>query len=87
MAQNTIAAEPTGDYYIGRRLLQTHYKFWGYVRKAGPPMEHSDVGVMLHEKMRKLCVPDRETSSRIRERQQFTNTSSSGNFRGDTVEV
>ena len=43
MAQQ-IAAEPTGDYYIGRRYYKPDYKFWGYVRKAGPAMEHSGVG-------------------------------------------
>ncbi len=34
MAQH-IAAEPTGDYYIGRRYYKPDYKFWGYVRKPG----------------------------------------------------
>src|SRR5947208_4967297 len=36
MAQQ-IAAEPTGDYYIGRRYYKPDYKFWGYVRKPGQP--------------------------------------------------
>jgi len=34
MAQH-IAAEPAGDYYIGRRYYKPDYKFWGYVRRPG----------------------------------------------------
>jgi len=32
-----IAAEPPGDYYIGRRYYKPVFKFWGYVRKPGQP--------------------------------------------------
>src|SRR5438067_1331757 len=28
-----IAAEPAGDYYIGRRYFKPDFKFWGYVRR------------------------------------------------------
>jgi len=36
MAQR-IAAEPAGDYFIGRRYYKPDYKFWGYVRRPGQP--------------------------------------------------
>ena len=56
MAQN-IAAEPTGDYYIGRRYYKPDYKFWGYVRKPGQPWSTAEL-VMLNEKSK--LAPDRE---------------------------
>ena len=56
MAQ-TIAAEPPGDYFIGRRYYKPDYKFWGYVRKPGQPWSSSQM-VMLNEE--KKLAPDRE---------------------------
>ena len=56
MAQQ-IAAEPTGDYYIGRRYYKPDYKFWGYVRKPGQPWSTAEL-VMLNEKEK--LAPDRE---------------------------
>src|SRR6476660_6187027 len=56
MAQQ-IAAEPSGDYYIGRRYYKPDYKFWGYVRKAGQPWSTAEL-VMLNEKGK--LTPDRE---------------------------
>jgi hypothetical protein len=56
MAQH-IAAEPTGDYYIGRRYYKPDYKFWGYVRKPGQPWSTAEL-VMLNEKEK--LAPDRE---------------------------
>src|SRR5213594_4103592 len=56
MAQR-IAAEPTGDYYIGRRYYKPDYKFWGYVRKPGQPWSSAEM-VMLNEKEK--LAPDRE---------------------------
>ena len=56
MAQH-IAAEPTGDYYIGRRYYKPDYKFWGYVRKPGQPWSTAEI-VMLNEKEK--LAPDRE---------------------------
>ena len=52
-----IAAEPTGDYYIGRRYYKPDYKFWGYVRKPGQPWSTAEL-VMLNEKAK--LAPDRE---------------------------
>lgn len=52
-----IAAEPTGDYYIGRRYFKPDFKFWGYVRKPGQPWNTAQL-VMLNEKQK--LAPDRE---------------------------
>lgn len=55
MAQR-IAAEPPGDYYVGRRYFKPDFKFWGYVRKPGQPWNTSQL-VMLNEKEK--LAPDR----------------------------
>jgi len=55
-----IAAEPPGDYYIGRRYFKVNYKFWGYVRRPGQPWSASQL-VMLNEKQK--LAPDREANS------------------------
>ena len=51
-----IAAEPLGDYFIGRRYFNRAYHFWGYVRRPGQPWNVA-VLVVLNEN-RKLA-PDR----------------------------
>src|SRR5436309_15501369 len=56
MAQR-IAAEPAGDYYIGRRYYKPDYKFWSYVRRPGKPWSTAEL-VMLNEKEK--LAPDRE---------------------------
>src|SRR5215472_13752734 len=56
MAQR-IAAEPAGDYFIGRRYFKPDYKFWGYVRRPGQPWSAAEM-VMLNEKQK--LAPDRE---------------------------
>src|SRR5690242_6293437 len=52
-----IAAEPPGDYFIGRRYFKPDFKFWGYVRKPGQPWSTAQM-VMLNEE--KKLAPDRE---------------------------
>jgi hypothetical protein len=52
-----IAAEPPGDYYIGRRYFKPDFKFWGYVRRPGQPWSTAKM-VMLNEKDK--LAPDRE---------------------------
>ena len=52
-----IAAEPAGDYFIGRRYYKPDYKFWGYVRKPGQSWSTAEL-VMLNEKQK--LAPDRE---------------------------
>jgi|SRR6266480_947573 len=56
MAQR-IAAEPPGDYFIGRRYYKPDFKFWGYVRRPGQPWSTAQL-VMLNEKEK--LAPDRE---------------------------
>ena len=54
-----IAAEPPGDYFIGRRYFKgSVFKFWGYVRKPGQPWNTAQL-VVLNEKEK--LAPDRET--------------------------
>ena len=52
-----IAAEPSGDYYVGRRYFKPDFKFWGYVRKPNQPWNTAQL-VMLNEKQK--LAPDRE---------------------------
>jgi len=52
-----IAAEPAGDYFIGRRYFKPDFKFWGYIRKPGQPWQTAEL-VMLNEKQK--LAPDRE---------------------------
>jgi hypothetical protein len=56
MAQR-IAAEPAGDYFIGRRYYKPDFKFWGYVRRPGQPWSSAQM-VMLNEEQK--LAPDRE---------------------------
>ncbi|HEY6205413.1 MAG TPA: hypothetical protein VIW21_04535, partial [Chthoniobacterales bacterium] len=52
-----IAAEPPGDYFIGRRYFKPDFKFWGYVRRPGESWSAAQL-VMLNEKQK--LAPDRE---------------------------
>lgn len=52
-----IAAEPPGDYYIGRRYYKPEFKFWGYIRRPGQPWATAKL-VMMNEKQK--LAPDRE---------------------------
>lgn len=52
----TIAAEPPGDYFVGRRYFNRAYHFWGYVRRPGEPWSRA-VLVVLNEKQK--LAPDR----------------------------
>jgi len=60
-AAQKIAAEPPGDYFIGRRYFKgSVYKFWGYVRKPGQPWSTAQL-VVFNEKEK--LAPDREKLS------------------------
>jgi len=52
-----IAAEPAGNYFIGRRMYKEDYKVWGWVREPGKPWKTAKL-VMLNEQ--KKLAPDRE---------------------------
>ncbi len=56
-AARRIAAEPPGDYFVGRRYYNPNFKFWGYVRRPGQPWSTAQL-VMLNEKQK--LAPDRE---------------------------
>lgn len=58
--QQRIAAEPPGDYFIGRRYFKPDFKIWGYVRKPGQPWNTAQL-VMMNEKEK--LAPDRERLS------------------------
>jgi len=51
-----IAAEPPGDYYVGRRFHIDKTHFWGYVRRPGESWDRSRL-VVLNERFTKQ--PDR----------------------------
>jgi hypothetical protein len=53
------AAEPPGDYYIGRRYYKQVYKFWGYVRRPGQPWSTAQL-VMMNEQQK--LAPDRQAN-------------------------
>lgn len=55
--QQTIASEPPGDYWIGRRYYKPDFKFWGYIRRPGQPWSTGKL-VMLNEHQK--LAPDRE---------------------------
>lgn len=50
-----IAAEPPGDYFIGRRYFVDTTRFWGYVRKPGQPWATAKLVVMNQSRVK---VPD-----------------------------
>ncbi len=51
-----IAAEPKGDYYIGRRYYVPLTRFWGYLREPGQSWRHSKLVIMDESAVR---TPDR----------------------------
>jgi hypothetical protein len=52
----SIANEPPGNYFIGRRFYRRYYFFWGYIRQPRQPWSASRL-VMLNEQ--KALAPDR----------------------------
>jgi hypothetical protein len=59
LLNQTIANEPTGDYFIGRRFYRRNYFFWGYIRQPRQPWSTAKL-VMMNEQ-RKLA-PDRQAN-------------------------
>jgi hypothetical protein len=51
-----IAAEPRGDYYIGRRFHIDRTQFWGYLRKPGQDWMAAKLVIMGEQQMK---TPDR----------------------------
>lgn len=54
--RQAIAAEPPGDYYIGRRFHISRTHFWGYVRRPGESWDKSRLVVVSE---RNINQPDR----------------------------
>jgi hypothetical protein len=55
----TIASEPPGNYFVGRRFYRKYYFFWGYVRQPRQPWSSAKL-VMLNEQ--KMLAPDRQAN-------------------------
>jgi hypothetical protein len=53
----TIAYEPPGNYFVGRRFYRKYYFFWGYVRQPRQPWSSARL-VMLNEQ--RVLAPDRQ---------------------------
>ena len=51
-----IAAEPPGDYFLGRRYYKKDYKFWGFIRRPQQPWATAQL-VMMNEQEK--LAPDR----------------------------
>lgn len=60
--QAAIAAEPTGDHFIGRRYYVEKTRFWGYVRKPRESWNKAKLVVMREDKKRQ---PDRLPESGV----------------------
>ncbi len=56
-----IAAEPRGDYFIGRRFFIDRTQFWGYVRRPGQSWDKSKLTI-FNEKFTRS--PDRLPEAR-----------------------
>ncbi len=54
--ERQIAAEPKGDYYIGRRYYVPLTRFWGYLREPGQSWRHAKLVIMDESILR---TPDR----------------------------
>ena len=52
----SIASEPQGDYFVGRRFHIERLHFWGYVRRPGESWDKSRLVVMSEKFMKQ---PDR----------------------------
>jgi hypothetical protein len=55
-----IAAEPTGNFYYGRRYLVEKTRFWGYLRQPRESWNRAKLVVMREEKK---STPDRMSES------------------------
>src|SRR5580704_3683622 len=60
LLNQTIAREPTGNYFIGRRFYHRNYFFWGYIRQPRQPWSSAKL-VMLNEQ--KMLAPDRQANT------------------------
>jgi hypothetical protein len=59
LLNRTIAGEPTGNYFVGRRFYRKNFFFWGYIRPPRQPWSSSKL-VMMNEQ--KMLAPDRQAN-------------------------
>jgi len=55
-----IAAEPTGNFYYGRRYFVEKTRFWGYLRQPRQPWSQAKLVIMREDKK---STPDRMSES------------------------
>jgi hypothetical protein len=60
LLNQTIANEPPGDYFVGRRFYRRNYFFWGYIRQPRQQWSSAKL-VMLNEQ--KMLAPDRQANT------------------------
>jgi hypothetical protein len=59
LLNRTIAGEPPGNYFVGRRFYRKNFFFWGYIRPPREPWSSSKL-VMMNEQ--KMLAPDRQAN-------------------------
>jgi hypothetical protein len=59
LLNQTIASEPPGNYFVGRRFYRKNYFFWGYIRQPRQPWSSAKL-VMLNEQ--RMLAPDRQAN-------------------------
>ena len=59
LLNRTIAGEPPGNYFVGRRFYRKNFFFWGYVRQSRQPWSSAKL-VMMNEQ--KMLAPDRQAN-------------------------
>ncbi|MEA3145184.1 MAG: hypothetical protein QOI53_605 [Verrucomicrobiota bacterium] len=59
LLNRTIAGEPPGNYFVGRRFYRKNFFFWGYIRQPREPWSSSKL-VMMNEQ--KMLAPDRQAN-------------------------
>src|ERR1700734_3661489 len=60
LVNQTIANEPPGDYFVGRRFYRKYYFFGGYIRQPRQPWSSAKL-VMMNEQ--KMLAPDRKSNT------------------------
>ena len=59
LLNRTIAGEPPGNYFVGRRFYRKNFFFWGYIRQPRQSWSSAKL-VMMNEQ--KMLAPDRQAN-------------------------
>ncbi len=59
LLNQTIAGEPPGNYFVGRRFYRKNFFFWGYIRQPRQSWSSAKL-VMMNEQ--KMLAPDRQAN-------------------------